>query len=66
MIKSCYVVNSENIYWWFDTKQDAEDYILEARKEGQEDIRFTYSKCEINKVDKNDFKEIKVLEIILP
>jgi hypothetical protein len=65
MIKNCFVINSENIYWWFDTKEEAENYIEEIKEE-QHDIRFTHSKCDINDLDKDDFSEIEVLEVFMP
>lgn len=65
MIKNCFVVNSENIYWWFETKEMAEDYIEEI-KDCQTDIRFTHSKCDINDINTDYFDEIETLEVFRP
>lgn len=67
MIKDVYVVNSENVYYWFQTKESAEKWIIECEKNGdQKDIRFTYSKCEIDKEDNNVFEELAVLQVFRP
>ena len=63
MIKNAYVVNSENLLWWNETKQDALNLIEQCKSEGQEDIRFTYSKIDINDKDKDDFNVLEDLEV---
>lgn len=67
MIKDCYVVDTENTRYWFETRNLAEDWIKHCReKDGQKDIRFTYSKCKINDDDKDSFEELEVIEVFLP
>lgn len=65
MIKNAYVVDSENLSWWNDTKQDALNLIKQCKSEGQVDIRFTHSKIYINDNDKDDFKILEDIEVFI-
>lgn len=65
MIKNVYVINSENIYWWMPTRKQAEDFIEQIKKEGQKDIRFTYSRCRIEKDNNDEFEELEVLDVYM-
>lgn len=64
MIKNAYVVNSENWYWWMNTKEEAKKLIEKLRNDdNQKDIRFTYSTCKISSDDENEFEELKTLKV---
>lgn len=63
LTKNAYVVNSENIFWWNSSKEDALKLIEQCKKEGQEDIRFTYSKIEIDENDQNEFNVLEDIEV---
>lgn len=66
MIQDCYVVSTENTFSWFSEKHYADTWMKECREvHGQTDFRFTFSKCEINDNDMNDFKELEVKEVFL-
>jgi hypothetical protein len=70
MIKDCYVLNTPNMYWWFPTKIDGDKALKKAQEEykdyeNKNPIRYTYSKCEINELDLNDFSEIEIIEVFI-
>lgn len=67
IVKNCYVVNSENAYYWWDDKEKAKICIRELEEiHGQFDIRFTYSKCKINVNNEGKFEELEVIEVFEP
>lgn len=66
MIKTVYVVNTPNLLWWHETKEEAEVLIKKEEADGVTDIRFTQSKCEIDDNDKNNFSELEVIEALRP
>lgn len=66
MIKNVYVVNTPNLLWWHETKEEAEALIKKEEADGVKDIRFNHSKCEIDDNDKDNFSELEVIEVFRP